>query len=338
MGSCCRKPAKVEITDDSGVSEISYGPFHNKYHVEQPLGVGAQGAVYKCSHDAGASKNGRHMKLKKKSTWAVKMVDKRNLSEGGLAMLRKEIEIHLAFGIHPQIVTMHEHISSPKVEYLVMEWVKGGELFRHIAKTEAYSEARAASYVSQLCSTMEYIHSQGVIHRDMKPPNVLFHRDSLDDSQLRICDFGLAEWLPMGQSISDGVIRGTPEFMSKEMIRKEPYGRASDVWAVGVLSYMLVCGRLPFDDPHREVNIRQKGDFSALFAIIAKGDVQFAPMDEALSNNAKDFVLQMLTRRDKRMTFAQALEHPWLSDGGGASTNLAHVPQGISQYNKDHCK
>ena len=87
---------------------------------------------------------------------------------------------------------------------------------------------------------------------------------------LKICDFGLAEWLPKGTLITDGVVRGSPEFISKEVIKKEPYGRPSDVWSVGVCTFLLVCGRLPFEDPDRKVNIEQNRNLEPLFDIIVQ--------------------------------------------------------------------
>ena len=186
-------------------------------------------------------------------------------------------------------------------------------------------------YTKQLCEAMAFMHEKGAIHRDLKPKNILLaSTDPL--APVRICDFGLATWLPMGEYIKDGVLKGTAEFLSFEMASGKPYGHPTDVWAVGVICFMFLCGRLPFDDPDRKENIDdnlENPNYSPLFNIIAKGVWEFREEDNSLSPNARDFITKMLDlNRDERPSFAAALEHPFLKPDGASHSPLKHVSAG----------
>jgi len=296
--------------------------FLKRYTLGQRLGAGGQAEVYKCSKD--------------NTDYAVKIIDKRKLQDNDLHQMKLEVEIHALVSDHLQIITLVEHIASPKVEYLVMEIANGGELYGHIVKRDKYTEGCARRYAEQLFSVVAHLHSKGIMHRDIKPKNILCESMS-EDTQLKLCDFGLAARLGPDDSVDDGVVRGTPEFVSHEIVQGLPYGHPSDVWSLGVVMFMLLTGRLPFDDPESEQNNKtKKKDFEPLFEVIAAGTPTFdLEADTCLSDAAKDFVLSLLCPdRHKRPTCAQALQHRFLTGLEHSDQELITVRPGLSNYMK----
>uniref|UniRef100_W8B3F0 Calcium/calmodulin-dependent protein kinase type 1 n=1 Tax=Ceratitis capitata TaxID=7213 RepID=W8B3F0_CERCA len=158
---------------------------------------------------------------------------------------------------HPNIVQLLETFEDKSKVYLVMELVTGGELFDRIVEKGSYTEKDASGLIRQILEAVDYMHEQGVVHRDLKPENLLYY--SADDgSKIMISDFGLSK---MEDSGIMATACGTPGYVAPEVLAQKPYGKAVDVWSIGVISYILLCGYPPFYDEN-DAN---------LFAQILKG-------------------------------------------------------------------
>lgn len=322
------KGAKRVSKAETILARLQVGKFSSRYSLGQRLGCGAQGEVYACTSTSDSS------------CYAVKMMDKRNRSEEQLERMAKEVAIHKEIKDCHFIIGLKEHIEAKKVTYLVMELADGGELYDNISKADRYTEAHAAHYIRQICEAMAFMHSKSIVHRDLKPANMLCKTSQSPGkaNKVKICDFGLAENLPMGEYIDDDFIVGTPSFLSTELVSGQPYGHATDVWAVGVMAFMFLCGRLPFDSDDDPCGIGiQKYD--RLLDKIAHGAFEFDDRDDNVSTTGKDFVRKMLdTDQYKRPTFEEALKHPFVNDGGHSNLELSAVPSSLAAYNESRKK
>ncbi|EPY73703.1 Calcium/calmodulin-dependent protein kinase type 1B-like protein [Camelus ferus] len=145
---------------------------------------------------------------------------------------------------HPNIVALEDVHESPSHLYLAMELVTGGELFDRIMERGSYTEKDASHLVGQVLGAVSYLHSLGIVHRDLKPENLLY-ATPFEDSKIMVSDFGLSK-IQAGNML--GTACGTPGYVAPELLEQKPYGKAVDVWALGVISYILLCGYPPFYD------------------------------------------------------------------------------------------
>lgn len=182
-----------------------------------------------------------------------------------------------------------------------MELVTGGELFDRIVEKGSYSEKDAADLIKQVLSAVAYMHEEGVVHRDLKPENLLYYSPDAD-SKIMISDFGLSK---MEDSGVMATACGTPGYVAPEVLAQKPYGKAVDVWSIGVISYILLCGYPPFYDEN-DAN---------LFAQILKGEFEFdSPYWDDISEEAKDFIRSLMcVNVENRLTCHTALEHSWIT-------------------------
>lgn len=177
--------------------------------------------------------------------------------------------------------------------------VTGGELFDRIVEKGSYTEKDASGLIRQVLAAVDYMHDQGVVHRDLKPENLLYYSPH-DDSKIMISDFGLSK---MEDSGIMATACGTPGYVAPEVLAQKPYGKAVDVWSIGVISYILLCGYPPFYDEN-DAN---------LFAQILRGEFEFdSPYWDEISDSAKDFIRHLMcVGVEQRYTCKQALAHPW---------------------------
>uniref|UniRef100_A0A336JXH2 Calcium/calmodulin-dependent protein kinase type 1 n=1 Tax=Culicoides sonorensis TaxID=179676 RepID=A0A336JXH2_CULSO len=285
----------------------------DKYHLKELLGTGAFSEVRlaECKADAG-------------QLFAVKIIDKKAL-KGKEDSLENEIRVlrrfsamrndddgddHKPWLTHPNIVQLLETYEDKSKVYLVMELVTGGELFDRIVEKGSYTEKDAADLIRQVLEAVDYMHEQGVVHRDLKPENLLYYSQE-DDSKIMISDFGLSK---MEDSGIMATACGTPGYVAPEVLAQKPYGKAVDVWSIGVISYILLCGYPPFYDEN-DAN---------LFAQILKGEFEFdSPYWDEISDSAKDFIQHLMcVNVEKRYTCKQALAHPWISGNAASSKNI----------------
>ncbi|XP_046682304.1 LOW QUALITY PROTEIN: calcium/calmodulin-dependent protein kinase type 1-like [Homalodisca vitripennis] len=257
--------------------------------------------------------------------FAVKIIDKKAL-KGKEDSLENEIKVLRRFSesvkqsgesleepyrlTHPNIVQLLETFEDKHKVYLIMELVTGGELFDRIVEKGSYTEKDASDLIRQVLEAVDYMHEQGVVHRDLKPENLLYYSPD-EDSKIMISDFGLSK---MEDSGIMATACGTPGYVAPEVLAQKPYGKAVDVWSIGVISYILLCGYPPFYDEN-DAN---------LFAQILKGEFEFdSPYWDDISDSAKDFIRQLMcVDVDKRFTCRQALAHPWISGNAASNKNI----------------
>ncbi|XP_037077285.1 calcium/calmodulin-dependent protein kinase type 1-like isoform X2 [Pollicipes pollicipes] len=231
--------------------------------------------------------------------YAIKIIDKKAL-KGKEDSLENEVKV-LRRLRHPNIVNLLETYEDKHKVYLVMEIVTGGELFDRIVEKGSYTEKDASNLIRQVLAAVDFMHEQGVVHRDLKPENLLYFSQD-EDSKIMISDFGLSK---MEDSGIMATACGTPGYVAPEVLAQKPYGKAVDVWSIGVIAYILLCGYPPFYDEN-DAN---------LFAQILKGEFEFdSPYWDDISDSAKDFIRQLMcVDAEKRFTCKEALQHPWIS-------------------------
>lgn len=281
-----------------------------QYRTGKTLGSGTYAIVKEAVH----IKTGKY--------YACKVINKK-LMEGREHMVRNEIAVlkRVTSG-YRNIVTLQDYFETAHNLYLVFDLCTGGELFDRICAKGQYFEADAANLVRTIMRAVEYIHSCGVVHRDLKPENLLF-RTKAEDADIMIADFGLSRIMEEEKFQLLHEVCGTPGYMAPEIFRKIGHGKPVDIWAMGVITYFLLCGYTPFDrDTQREE-----------MEAICKGDYKFEPEEywAAVSPTAREFVSLCLTIDPaNRPTATEALGHRWLAsdephfvpDSMGAPTDL----------------
>ncbi|XP_067344623.1 calcium/calmodulin-dependent protein kinase type II subunit gamma-like isoform X17 [Channa argus] len=263
--------------------------FTDEYQLYEELGKGAFSVVRRC------------VKKSSGQEYAAKIINTKKLSARDHQKLEREARICRLLK-HPNIVRLHDSISEEGFHYLVFDLVTGGELFEDIVAREYYSEADASHCISQILESVNYIHQHDIVHRDLKPENLLL-ASKMKGAAVKLADFGLAIEVQGEQQAWFG-FAGTPGYLSPEVLRKDPYGKPVDIWACGVILYILLVGYPPFwdEDQHK------------LYQQIKAGAYDFpSPEWDTVTPEAKNLINQMLTINPaKRITAEQALKHPWV--------------------------
>ncbi|XP_068044434.1 calcium/calmodulin-dependent protein kinase type II subunit delta isoform X7 [Anomalospiza imberbis] len=263
--------------------------FTDEYQLFEELGKGAFSIVRRC------------MKITTGQEYAAKIINTKKLSARDHQKLEREARICRLLK-HPNIVRLHDSISEEGFHYLVFDLVTGGELFEDIVAREYYSEADASHCIQQILESVNHCHLNGIVHRDLKPENLLLASKS-KGAAVKLADFGLAIEVQGEQQAWFG-FAGTPGYLSPEVLRKDPYGKPVDMWACGVILYILLVGYPPFwdEDQHR------------LYQQIKAGAYDFpSPEWDTVTPEAKDLINKMLTINPaKRITASEALKHPWI--------------------------
>ncbi|XP_073213240.1 ribosomal protein S6 kinase alpha-3 isoform X3 [Lepidochelys kempii] len=264
--------------------------FTDGYEVKEDIGVGSYSICKRCIHKA------------TNMEYAVKIIDKSKRDP------TEEIEILLRYGQHPNIITLKDVYDDGKYVYVVTELMKGGELLDKILRQKFFSEREASAVLLTITRTVEYLHAQGVVHRDLKPSNILYVDESGNPESIRICDFGFAKQL----RAENGLLMTpcyTANFVAPEVLKRQGYDAACDIWSLGVLLYTMLTGYTPFangpDDTPEEILARiGSGKFSLTGGYW-----------NSVSVTAKDLVSKMLhVDPHQRLTAAQVLRHPWIVD------------------------
>ncbi|XP_008435253.1 calcium/calmodulin-dependent protein kinase type II subunit gamma isoform X5 [Poecilia reticulata] len=263
--------------------------FTDEYQLYEELGKGAFSVVRRC------------VKKSSGQEYAAKIINTKKLSARDHQKLEREARICRLLK-HPNIVRLHDSISEEGFHYLVFDLVTGGELFEDIVAREYYSEADASHCISQILESVNHIHQHDIVHRDLKPENLLL-ASKMKGAAVKLADFGLAIEVQGEQQAWFG-FAGTPGYLSPEVLRKDPYGKPVDIWACGVILYILLVGYPPFwdEDQHK------------LYQQIKAGAYDFpSPEWDTVTPEAKNLINQMLTINPaKRITAEQALKHPWV--------------------------
>jgi len=203
---------------------------------------------------------------------------------------------------HKQVVQCHDAFETDDRLYLVMELMEGGELFDKIVDMGHFTEKQAADATLKLLDALKFMHDQGIAHRDLKPENMLMTTKELD-AEVKITDFGLSKFFDEQSSIMKTPC-GTPGYIAPEVLHMRGYDQQCDIWSLGVIVYILLCGFPPF----------YAENDAQLFEKIKRGDYRFLqPYWDPVSDSAKDFIRHMLVvDPKKRWTAKQLMDHEWL--------------------------
>jgi len=239
---------------------------------------------------------------------AVKLIDKSRAFDfesaekqrRALDKLWREIDIMRRVN-HKNILKLFDVFDSEEFIYIVTEFVSGGELFDQIVQTGGLPESRAAPIIKQIVSAVRHLHTLNIVHRDVKPENILLTDD--EHTQVKLCDFGLANVLYEDTLLETAC--GSAEYVAPEVLQCKPYDNAVDLWSIGVTTYIVLSSNFPF---------YAKSDHQ-LFEKIIRVEYDFNGAEwEDVSEEAKDFIRRLLVADPRqRMTTEQCLQHPWLA-------------------------
>ncbi|ETE63677.1 Serine/threonine-protein kinase H1, partial [Ophiophagus hannah] len=262
-----------------------------KYDIKALIGRGSFSRVVRVEHKA------------TKQPYAIKLIETkyregREVCESELCVLRRVR--------HTNIIQLIEVFETQERVYMVMELATGGELFDRIIAKGSFTERDATRVLQMVLDGVKYLHTLGITHRDLKPENLLYYHPGMD-SKIMITDFGLASARKKGDDCLMKTTCGTPEYIAPEILIRKPYTNSVDMWALGVISYILLSGTMPFEDDNR----------TRLYRQILKGKYNF--IDHLLTVDPGD-----------RMTALQALKHPWVVSMA-ASSSMKNLHRSISQ-------
>lgn len=308
--ACLAQTAQVELrsTDQTLSKELGGGGGDGKilslasdtlkigdiYDMGKLLGSGVAGQVHAAVH------------RETNAQVAIKTISKKKflVNERAVTTTRREIDIMKKLSSldssHPYVVDLYAVIETADNVYIVMELVEGGELFDHVVDRGAYSEPMAADVMRKLVTTLGFLHSQGIVHRDLKPENILCAKDS--DTEIKITDFGLSNIMSASNILRSKC--GTPVYMAPEMLQNQPYDQSVDVWAAGILLYIMLSGTLPFyaDNPDDFLDLVLSSNFSF-------PDSEW----EEVGEEARDLITKILVPDPKkRLGVREILAHPWI--------------------------
>ncbi|KII64640.1 Calcium/calmodulin-dependent protein kinase type II subunit delta [Thelohanellus kitauei] len=273
--------------------------FLEEFDLEEDLGRGAFSIVRRCVHKS------------TNKSYAAKIVKVSKMSDRDLMKLDREARICRLLK-HENIVQLFEVFKEIDYQYLVFELITGGELFEEIVARESYSEFDASHIIQQVLESIDYCHKNNIIHRDVKPENLLLAKKE-PNSAVKLADFGLAVEC-LGDELSWFGFAGTPGYLSPELIREEKYGKKVDVWSCGIVLYILMVGYIPFwhDDAHK------------LYAQIIEKPLEFpSPEWDTVSPEAKTLIASMLEKDPfKRCSARQALDSPWIQNRSTVARRL----------------
>ncbi|KAE7999311.1 hypothetical protein FH972_003755 [Carpinus fangiana] len=295
------KPKEGPIPEERGAEperalDKSFGYSKNfgaKYELGKEIGRGHFGHT--------CSARGKKGELKDQSV-AVKIISKSKMTTAiSIEDVRREVKILKALSGHKHLVKFHDACEDANNVYIVMELCEGGELLDKIlSRGGRYAEEDAKFIVVQILSVVAFCHLQGVVHRDLKPENFLFTSRS-EDADMRLIDFGLSDFIRPDERLND--IVGSAYYVAPEVLHRS-YSLEADIWSIGVITYILLCGSRPF----------WARTESGIFRAVLRADPNFEDLPwPSVSAEAKDFVKRLLNKDyRKRMTAVQALTHPWL--------------------------
>ena len=259
------------------------------YDVKQKIGKGKFGLV----------KLGINKETNEKV--AIKVMNKKNMDSSDLELVRTEIEI-LKICQHPYIIKLYDIFENVDYIYIIMEYCPGGDLFSRLQKTNfILKEEKVAIIMYKLCKAVFYMHSYGIAHRDIKPENVLLTTED-ENADIRLLDFGLSKIVGPNEKCTEPY--GTLTYCAPEIILDKPYLKSVDSWSLGVMTYLMLSGSLPFSGKdEREI---------AKNVVYSPVNFEKKPIWKEISKEAKDFISKLLDKDLKtRIDMKKALEHSW---------------------------
>lgn len=270
--------------------------FDRKYQMLEVIGMGSTSVVHHCRDRL------------TRQDYACKIINKKQMAirdgEQLLEQFQNEISVLMMLQQthqHPNIIHLEDVYITDRKIFMVMEFVRGGELFDYVIKRGKLSESEASDMLQKIFSAVSYMHNQGIVHRDLKPENLLLTRGPHPD--IKLIDFGLSKMLPTAEVTTHSFL-GTRGYLAPEMLKRQAYTKSVDMWALGVIAFILLCGCLPFDDDSAKIN-----DETARHKFV----LRFPGWAQNLSADAKYLLSRLLdTDPRTRMTAAEAAEHPWV--------------------------
>lgn len=311
-GAVAPAPSFTEdpIKSEAGKAVPSKG-FSKVYTLGKKLGSGSYSTVREATHIVTGEKV------------AVKVVTKSALTQEDLDALYVEVDVLRKLN-HPNVVRLKAFYDDSTYFYLCMEYMRGGELLKQIEMRTRYTEQEARDVVVTLLKAIRFCHGMGVVHRDLKPENILLTSDG-DDATIKLADFGFAHTFHAQDGDHLTTCLGTPGYVAPEIITKQKYGPAVDIWSMGVIFYILLCGYPPFMADTR----------AALFRLIINARYKFhQDAWGSVSAEAKDFISKMLVVDPaQRATPLYLLQHPWIKSQTLTKSNLSHTIHNLKSFN-----
>ncbi|XP_016062096.1 PREDICTED: serine/threonine-protein kinase 33 isoform X2 [Miniopterus natalensis] len=260
--------------------------------------------------------------------WAIKKVNKEKAGSSAVKLLEQEVEI-LKRVKHEHIIHLEQVFETPKKMYLVMELCEDGELKEMLNKKGHFSENETRWIIQSLASAIAYLHSNDIVHRDLKLENIMVKSSFTDDNNemnlnIKVTDFGLAVKKHGGSEAMLQTTCGTPIYMAPEVINAHDYSQQCDIWSIGVIMYMLLCGEAPF----------LAGSEERLFELIRKGELHFSGLIwDSISDCAKS-VLKQLMKVDPahRITAKELLDNQWITGNTLSSARPANVLEMMKEW------
>lgn len=313
-----RKKLDTPLPDANVAAE-----FYMRYEIREFLGDGVTSTVRRCIEKAsGAQYAVKICEASDLDLYRVQETDQNtptaSLDDDIQLTMIKEVEMLRVCSGHPNIIELHDTFINQSCIFLVLELCRRGELFDYLNSVVLLPESRTRILMRQVLEAIEFIHSRGIVHRDIKLENIL-----LDETlSAKLSDFGFAVYVRHDEQLKE--IRGTPGYLAPEMLRANMYedspgyGRPVDMWCCGVMLYTLLCGSQPFSRTSREETI----------VASLRGQYTFeAPEWQDISDAAKDMITRLLTQNPKdRMTASEALRHPFIHQPSFSFEIINHIP------------
>ena len=286
----CEKEEEYQTWMKKLKNAINFTNINEKYDIQEQIGKGKFAIVYKGIHKT------------TDRVVAIKILNKQDMTTIDLELVKTEMDV-LKICQHPYIIKLYDIQENEENIYLIMEYCQGSDLFTYIEKRGyKLEEKKACEIIHKLCAAVYYLHSYGIVHRDLKPENIIM-TDNSDNADIRLLDFGLSKILGPTEKCSEPF--GTISYVAPEVLKQKYYGREVDIWSIGIITYLLLCGCLPFDDEKSEKEIIRQ---------TIEDPVPYYPkLWKKLSEEAKSFVEGCLKKNpQERMNIKEALQHEWI--------------------------
>uniref|UniRef100_A0A1B6CU71 Ribosomal protein S6 kinase n=1 Tax=Clastoptera arizonana TaxID=38151 RepID=A0A1B6CU71_9HEMI len=294
------------VVSTDPISKLPYvkpNSVSDEYELREEIGRGSYSVCRLCIHRTS------------RVEYAVKVIDKSKRD------CHEEVDILLRYGHHANIVTLRDVYEDDRAVYLVMELMRGGELLDRILSHKLFSEREASAIMHTVVSTVCYLHQHGVVHRDLKPSNLLYATEAATPDSLRLCDFGFAKQL----RAENGLLMTpcyTANFVAPEVLKRQGYDAACDIWSLGVILYTLLAGKSPFANGPTDTPTDILRRISECKLDLDSGNWS------TVSSNAKELIRKMLhVDPHRRPTTSQVLQHPWITLRNQLPTHRLILPE-----------
>ena len=269
-----------------------YEDLYKSYEMKDIIGQGRYGTI----------RVGYH-KIKKRFV-AIKIINKKSISKTDMENIRNQIDI-LKMATDEFVLKLLDIIENESYLYIMTELCKGGDLYSYLnQRSFKIPEAKAAKLIYKLAKSVSFLHTLGIIHRDLKPENILM-TDMSDEADIRISDFCICKRLEPNETTKE--IVGTLGYMAPEVLMGKEYNYSADVWAIGVITYLLLTGYLPFDDEQEDKEVIRKTLFESI--------PFYNDSWKNISSKAKEFVKKILKKdKEERITIEGILRDPWFEN------------------------